>query len=548
MTRKAFFLIFVIFSINVYGQMKKKADLIITHARIYCADEKFTTAGALAVSDGKFLAVGDEKTVLAACQSDKVVDAGGNFIFPGFIDAHSHFTGYSLSLQEADLTGLRSFDEVLAVLSKQGTGIAGGWLVGRGWDQNLWQNKEFPDRQKLDSLFPGRPVVLIRIDGHVVLASGTALEKAGIRDISGFKPGEVGVRNGRLTGILSEDAADRMKTAIPKPGAEARSHWIRQAEKNCFAAGLTGVADAGLDYPEVHFLDSLQQKGSLRIHLYVMLNPTQENIGKFIRKGINITHGMDVRSIKMYADGSLGSRTALLKKPYSDDPGHSGIRVTSPDSIRQVCELALKYGYQVNIHAIGDSAVKTILNLYGEFLKGKNDLRWRIEHAQVVDPADIGLFGKYSVLPSIQSTHATSDMPWAPARLGPERIRHAYAYKDLLRQNGWLPNGTDFPVERIDPLMTFYAAVARMNAEGKPSGGFQPENALTRGEALRSITIWAARGCFGEKDRGSIEPGKNADFVILDKDIMEIPIDQVPKVKVLTTYLNGAEVYSRKVE
>jgi predicted amidohydrolase YtcJ len=279
------------------------------------------------------------------------------------------------------------------------------------------------------------------------------------------------------------------------------------------------------------------------MRIYAMLLPSTENIRHFISKGKYKTPCLDVRSIKIYADGSLGSRTALLKKPYSDQPDRTGILVTPVDSIRKVCSLAYKNGYQANTHAIGDSAVKIVIGIYREFLKGKNDLRWRIEHSQVVDPEDLSLFGKYSIIPSVQATHATSDMRWAGSRLGSVRVKGAYAYKKLLDQNGWLPNGTDFPVEKISPLLTFYAAVSRQDITGFPESGFQTENALTREEALRSITVWAAKSCFEESERGSLEPGKEATFVILDKDIMTLPISQVPGIKVLSTYIAGDKVF-----
>jgi predicted amidohydrolase YtcJ len=525
--------------------MKTKADLIVNHSMIYCVDDNFQTVQAFAVKNGKVLAVGKSEDILASYTSDKIIDAKGKFIYPGFIDAHCHFYGYSLSLQLFDLSGIQSFDAILTLLKEGENQSPGGWLVGRGWDQNIWKNKAFPDRTKLDSLFPDRPVVLERIDGHVVLVNGAALVKSGMMVNHNFNPAEVETRNGWLTGILSENAADYMKNCIPSPDKATLITLLKKAQDNCFAVGLTGVTDAGLDYKVVRLMDSIQRKGELKMRIYAMLAPTRENIRNFILKGLYKTPYLDVRSIKIYADGSLGSRTALLKKSYSDQPGKSGILVTPVDSLKEICAIGFKNGYQVNTHAIGDSAVKVVIDIYSEFLKGKNDLRWRIEHSQVVDPADLTLFGKYSIIPSIQATHATSDMKWAGDRLGPDRIKNAYAYKKLLDQNGWLPDGTDFPVEKISPLLTFYAAVARKDLKGFPEAGFQMENALSREEALRSVTIWAAKGCFEEKEKGSLEPGKDANFVILDKDIMTIPVSEVPNVKVLSTYISGEKVFGQ---
>jgi len=525
------------------AQMKMKADLILINGKVCTVDQKFNTAEAFAVKNGLFAAIGTTEQILKHYDSDSIVDAKGNNVYPGFIDAHSHFFGYALSLQELDLTGIRSFREITDLLIKQKEPYPGEWIVGRGWDQNLWEKKEFPDRMELDILFPDRPVVLIRIDGHAVLANGEALKRAGIHEQNEYKAGEVELKNGRMTGILSENATDRMRSSIPMPSRKEQTTLLKWAQANCFAAGLTGVADAGLDFPVVNFLDSLQQQGLLKMRLYVMLSPNEENIQNFINEGQFISPRLTIRSIKLYADGSLGSRTALLKAPYEDDPLKSGIQVTPPARIREICALAAKNGYQVNTHAIGDSAVAVVLGIYAEFLKGKNDLRWRIEHAQVVDPQDISMFGQYSIVPSIQATHATSDMYWAPDRLGKRRIKWAYAYKNLLDQNGWLPNGTDFPIEKISPLLTFYAAVARQDTKGFPENGFQPENALSREEALQSITIWAAKAGFQEHVRGSIDIGKMADFVILDHDLLTCPAKEIPSVNVIMTVVGGEKVY-----
>ena len=544
MRKKVFYVISLVFIGSMgYGQMKPKADLIVTNAKIYTVDDKSRIAEAFAVKKGAIIAVGGSDQILKHYDSDNILDAQGKFIYPGFIDAHSHFFGYALSLQEVLLTGLKSFSRILDTLEKQKNTLTGDWIVGRGWDQNLWEPKEFPDRVQLDILFPDRPVVLIRIDGHVVLANGEALRRAGIGEENGYKPGEVEVKNGRLTGILRENASDHMREIIPLPSRHNKIMFLQKAQANCFAAGLTGVADAGLNYPVVTFIDSLQQEGLLKIRIYAMLNPTPENIQNFVNEGQFITQELSIRSIKIYSDGSLGSRTALLKDPYSDDPSQKGILVTPVDKIRELCTLAMNNGYQVNTHAIGDSAVGLVLGIYSELLKGKNDLRWRIEHAQVVDPQDMSMFGRYSIIPSIQATHATSDMNWAPDRLGKRRIKWAYAYKKLLDQNGWIANGTDFPVEKISPLLTFYASVARQDVNGLPPAGFQMENALSRDEALHSITIWAARAGFQENSRGSIDIGKMADFVILDKDIMTCPVKELPAIRVISTYLGGEKVY-----
>jgi predicted amidohydrolase YtcJ len=538
-------LILFLFS-DCFGQMKERIDLIIHNGTIYTLDENFSVVQALAVKNGKIIATGSSKYILGKFAADFIIDINKKAVIPGFIDAHCHFFGYAMGLNQVDLTGTVSFEEVLTRLKNAGKEYPGEWLAGRGWDQNLWVDKVFPDRKQLDKLFPNRPVVVTRIDGHVVLANTEAIKRSGIMGSKQFKPGEIAIKEGTMSGIFSETAADFMRNSIPLPSINSQIKLLSRAQRNCFTAGLTGVADAGLDLAEVQFMDSLQRKELISLRINVMLNPSKENIAHFIEKGPYKTEFLNVRSVKLYADGSLGSRTALLKMPYTDAQTETGILVTSPTQIREICELALKNGYQVNTHAIGDSAVKIVLETYGEFLKGKNNLRWRIEHAQVVDPEELSLFSKFSVIPSVQATHATSDMYWAGKRLGKTRIRWAYAYKDLLQQNGWIANGTDFPIEHIEPLYTFYAAVSRKDLKGFPEEGFQKENALTREEALRSVTIWAAKASFEENTRGSIEPGKFADFVILDKDIMKIPESEIWETKIVKTFVGGKQVYGKK--
>jgi len=521
---------------------KQAADTLLFGGKIYTLSDSMPVADAIVIKTGKILAIGSKDELLARFKPVHIEDLENGYIYPGFIDAHCHFYGFARGLQWIDLVGCTSFEEVLLRISEANSKDT-EWITGRGWDQNLWEDKKFPTKEKLDLLFPDRPVVLVRIDGHVVLANQVALDRAGIDEKHRFSRGEVETENGKLTGILSENASDFMRSQIPKPEKEILVKLLRQAQHRCFEVGLTGVSDAGLEFDILRLLDSIQQHGELKIHVYAMIDPTPENIKSYLHKGPYRTDLLTIRSVKLYADGSLGSHTALLKQPYTDNPLHAGIQVTSSDSIRKICRLAFEHGYQVNTHCIGDSANALVLRIYGEFLQKKNDRRWRIEHAQVVDPADIHLFSDYSVIPSIQATHATSDMYWAGDRLGSARIKWAYAYKDLLNQNGWLANGTDFPIERINPLLTFYAAVTRQDLTGTPRGGFQPENALLREEALKSITLWVARANFEEDLSGSLEPGKWADLVILDRDILKIPSSEIPSVKVLKTYSHGVMVF-----
>lgn len=523
---------------------RPEADLIIKNAVIYTADSGFTIYTAMAVGNGKVLALGDDEYVLENYLSDSIYDASGKAVFPGFIDAHAHFYGYALNMQYADLNGCRSFDELLSRIQTHHEKHPAEWITGRGWDQNLWPSKKFPDNARLNELFPDTPVMLTRVDGHAVLVNQAAIERSGLVADSLLNNAEVLIKDGNFTGVFLESYADRFRNLVPVPPNEVLTQLLDQAANNCYKAGLTMVADAGLESSNIDFIDDMQSRGDLKLAIYAMLSPTEENFKKFVNKGVYVTQKLNVRSIKLYADGALGSRGACLIEPYADMPGNYGIATITPDELGRICLMAYDNGFQVCTHAIGDSAVRTILNVYSNYLMPGNDLRWRIEHAQIVHPDDINKFGEFSIIPSVQATHATSDMRWAGTRLGPQRLKTAYAYRKLMQQNNWIPNGTDFPIEDISPVKTFFAAVTRKDLTGYPPNGFQKENALTREEALRSVTIWAARSLFEENRRGSLEPGKNADFVILDRDIMTIPEMEIAKATVLKTFIDGKEVYN----
>ncbi len=525
---------------------RKEADLIIYNAKIYTVDKYFSTSQAMAVSKGIILETGTDIDIMRKYNSESMINAGTKPIYPGFIDAHSHFTGYARGLQQASLRETSSFEHVLEIMQQHAANHNTEWLLGRGWDQNKWQDKSFPVHHQLSEIFPDVPVVLIRIDGHAVIVNQEAMNRLGIDDYTPLPEGEAIYHNEKLSGVFLEHSADRFKDAVPPLNQNELIAALQEAQKNCFEAGLTSVCDAGLDKNTVLLIDSLQQKGKLKMRIYAMLNPTDENIDHFVKNGVYKTSRLSVRSIKLYADGALGSRGARLLEPYFDAPEQLGIWVDDTDVIRKHSEIAYNNGYQMNIHAIGDAAVRRVIDVYSEFLNEKNDLRWRIEHAQVVHPDDFQRFGQYSIIPSIQSTHATSDMYWAGQRLGNERLKYSYAQKMLLNENGWLPNGTDFPIEEIYPIHTFYAAVFRKDHSGYPENGFQMENALSREEALRSMTIWSAKASFEEKEKGSLEAGKIADFIITDLDIMQIPEKEILNTKILSTWVGGKRVSGKE--
>ena len=525
---------------------KEKIDLLVYNATIYTVDSSFSTAEAMAVKDGKIIAVGKTADIENEFDATEKLDAQGKFIYPGFIDAHAHFVGYGMSLQRIDLTGTNSWEECIERVKIFANENKEGWITGRGWDQNDWAIKEFPNNEILDTLFPDRPVLLTRVDGHAAIANQKALDLAGIKAHDTLTGGEIEEMEGTLTGVLIDNAVDLVSSKIPAATDEQFKKALQAAEQNCFAMGLTTIDDCGLSFPSVDMIKSLQANGDLKMRLYVMLSDEKANYDYAAANGMIKTDRLNVRSFKVYGDGALGSRGACLLQPYSDKIGHYGFLLSQPEHFDSVANWISNNRWQMCTHAIGDSGNRTILNTYAKYLKGKNDLRWRIEHAQVVDQNDFSLFGANSIIPSVQPTHATSDMYWAGDRLGGERVKGAYAYKQLLQQNGWLPLGTDFPVEDISTFKTFYAAVVRKDAKGWPANGFQPENALTREEALRGMTIWAAKANFEEKEKGSLEEGKFADFVILDTDIMKEVPEKLLSIKVLQTFLNGEKVFEKK--
>ena len=525
---------------------KNSADLIVTNGTIYLVDEGFSTTESFAVADGKIVATGTSEEILKKYSSENIVDVNGKFVYPGFNDAHCHFNGYANNLaQYADLRGTNSPDEVYERLKTHHEKFGGDWILGRSWDQNDWEVKEFPDKTELDKLFPETPVYLVRVDGHAGWCNSKALEMAGITTRLKVQGGEVVLKNGQPTGVLVDNAMGLVSKLIPEITADQQLKALLAAQNNCFAAGLTSVTDCGLDKNTILLMQEMQKRGELKMRVNAMLNPTEENFDYFVKKGPQKSDRLVVNTIKIYADGALGSRGALLLEDYSDDPGNHGLQIETQEYYDKICQLAFDNNFMMATHAIGDSANRLVLNTYGKFLKGKNDRRWRIEHAQIVYQDDFSKFAEFSIVPSIQATHCTSDMSWAENRVGEERIKGAYAYQTLLTQNGWLPNGTDFPVENIEPMFTFYASVFRTDLNSLPEGGWQKEEGLTREQTLRSMTIWAAKAAFEENEKGSLEPGKYADFVILDTDLMTATPQQVLAAKIESTWIGGEKVFEK---
>jgi predicted amidohydrolase YtcJ len=531
------------------GRTREGGDeaALLLNARIYAVDEAFRVFEAMAVREGRVAAVGSEAELRAAFPGAREIVACGLPVYPGFIDPHSHFLSLGTVRQQAQLFGTRSWEEAvdrLVTYRDSAKGQGPEWVLGRGWDQNGWECRDFPTKELLDRAFPDTPVLAKRVDGHAAVANSRALALAGIEPGTRVQGGELRVRDGELTGLLHDKAIDLVWAVVPRASAASKREALLIAQRECFGFGLTSVSNANTESEDLLAIMQAQESGELEIRIYAMLRPSPENLRRFVSKGPRSDDRLTIRSIKMYADGALGARSSLLLAPYSDDPGNSGLRIDGAEEIERVCSLAARTGYQVNVHCIGDAAVRLTLDAFARHLRPGNDLRWRIEHAQIVDPADMPRFGSLRVIPSVQASHAVSDMRWAAERLGP-RIRRAYAYRELLGQNGWLANGSDFPIESADPLAGFRAAVLRTDGDGLPPGGFQPENALDREQALRAMTSWAARANFEEDSRGSLEPGKLADFTILDRDIMSVPDGDLYAARVVATYLGGESVFER---
>ena len=516
------------------------ADLVVHNAVIHSMDGNNTIYQAMAIRDGRIVELGPERQIMNRYAATKVVDAASQAIYPGFIDGHCHFFGYGLNKQKIDLQGTKSWEEVLErTVAFAKAHPENAWIIGRGWDQNDWAIKAYPNNDKLNELFGDRPVLLQRIDGHAAVVNQVAMDRVNMDPNKSIEGGLMLKQDGKPTGVLVDNAVSVFQKIFDEADEGTKRKALLKAQKDCFDVGLTMVCDAGLDLGTIELIRTMQKEGALKMRVYAMVTDAPENLAHFEKSGPIQEDRLIVRSVKVYADGALGSRGALLKKPYSDQPESHGLQLATREHFEEIARWCLKYGFQMNTHCIGDSANALLLDVYSEVLGGQNDLRWRIEHAQVVSPEDRPKFEKFSIIPSVQPTHAISDGPWAEDRLGPERIANAYAYEDLRKTLGILALGTDFPVEGIDPLETFRAAVLRTDRNGEPQGGYQPKNALSATDAMLGMTLWNAIATFSESEVGSMEAGKFADFVILDRDLLKTNEEGARKTKVKATYVNG---------
>ena len=524
-----------------------KVDLLVKNAKVYTVDGDFSIAEAFVIEGGKILDIGSTSEMSGKYAEAEVLDAEGKTILPGLIDAHAHLYNLGLKLSRVDLDGTESYKDVISRIQEfQKKYPETKYIIGRGWDQNDWENKEFPTKDTLDLLFPDIPVALTRIDGHAMIVNQSALDVAEIDETTEIFGGEIQKKNGKLTGILIDNPMSVIRSTFPKVDTDAQTKALQSAEEIAISLGLTSLVDAGLDSDVIHLIDTLQQDGDLKLRIYAMLSNTEENIREFLNSGILKTDRLNVRSVKVYADGALGSRGAALKQAYLDQENHFGSMIIDLDDFQTLAQRIYNSEFQMNTHAIGDSANYVVLKTYDDLLKNDSNKRWRVEHAQVMDDTDFDYFDGENIIPSVQPTHATSDMYWAEDRLGEERVQHAYAYQTLLKNAGKVALGTDFPIENVNPFYTFYASVARQDLEEFPEGGFNPNEKLSREETLKGMTIWAAYANFEEKEKGSLEVGKFADFIILDQDPMKVEESKIPKTKVLSTYIDGEKVYELK--
>lgn len=520
----------------------ESVDLIVHNARIFSVDSDWKVYEAMAIRDGRIVELGAERQILNKYAAEESFDAGGKEIYPGFIDAHAHIFSLAKQRLGVDLTGTSSMDELLARCEKYESRTQKKFIVGSGWDQATWGESELPTNSRLTKLFPNIPVALFRVDGHAVLINDCLMKKLGIDENTAVEGGIFQKTDGKCTGLLIDNAMNAVYASLPSYSAKELEQAIGTIQNELYQYGITGVHEAGITRDELSLLQKMVRKDALKINLYAMLSPTEANI-QFARKnGIYQLKNLSVRSFKIIGDGALGSRGACLKEPYSDAPGHFGVLTCSIEKMNELAQEALRLNYQLNVHAIGDSTNKVVLDLFAKTQAKKVDHRWRLEHAQVLSLTDIARLNACGVFPSVQPTHAVSDQRWAEARLGHHRMEGAYAYRKIMNEVGILALGTDFPIESMNPFATIFAATQRKNNANEPKNGFYSNEALTLEECIRGMTLWAAMAAFQEEELGSLEVNKQANFVVLEKPLKNTR-NYVPNFA-FATFINGKKVYS----
>ncbi len=559
MTRTTSGIILALFAVAAfYYVMKTSTEVAATlfvNGTVYTLDEHSSVCEAVAVQGSRIVGVGSSDDLRKRFRAEAVVDLEGKTVMPGLIDGHAHVLGEGTKLHNLDLAGTTSPAQIADLVAKRIQETpAGQWIFGRGWDQNRWDVKQFPSHELLDRIAPNNPAILTRIDGHAVWANAKAMALAGIS--SGTKEIEGGKiyrdAKGDPTGVFVDNAIELIEKVVPSLSDSEVEQRLKLALDECARLGLTEVHDMGVDLQTIHMYKRLIDSGACPLRVYAVIGGPGATWNEYLRLGKEVGYGNDmltVRAIKLYMDGALGSRGAALIDEYCDDPGNRGLTLTSEKEIEEVCRQATDKGFQVCTHAIGDRGNNIILNMYERVLSAvpgdTPSLRWRVEHAQVLAPADIPRFARSGIVPSMQPTHATSDMYWAEARLGPERVKGAYAWRSILQTGSVIVGGSDFPVENVSPLLGFYAAVTRSDAAGYPQDGWYAQQKMTRDEAARCFSAWAAFGSFEENSKGTIEPGKWADLTILSKDIMKVSPAEILTTQVEMTIVGGKVVYEK---
>lgn len=530
------------------------AETVVLHnAHVYTpVGDSIREYAGLVIEDGKVRALIEAGAVLPPATDARRIDAGGKAVLPGLIDAHGHVLGEGQLKSQADLRGSESASAAVARVRQFAAANPGDrWVIGQGWNQVIWPGKQFPTAGDLDAAVADRPVVLSRVDGHASWVNTRALEIAGITRATPDPQGGQIVRDsaGEATGVLVDSAMSLVEKHVPAATDEDLQRFLRLAMSELAALGLTGVHDAGISNREYEVYRSLGQARQLPIRIYAMLADSEAARAVIAQgpKPPQFDDRLQMRAVKAWVDGALGSRGATMLQDYSDQPQHRGLALYTPEQIAMLAELTAGKGWQLNIHAIGDAGNRLTLDTFEQQLSParRASLRPRIEHAQVVAPEDIPRFARLGVIASIQPTHATSDMNMAEDRVGPQRIRGAYAWRALLDSGARLAGGSDFPVELANPFLGLHAAVTRQDGEGNPPGGWYGQQKLTREEALRLFTIDAAYAGFMEDRVGSLEPGKWADFIIIDRDYFKVPQGEIDDIRVVATYVAGKKVAGR---
>ncbi|MDI6766007.1 MAG: amidohydrolase family protein [Bacteroidota bacterium] len=534
-----------------------EANYLLINGIIYTLDSNNTVAQAIAIRENRIAAIGTSADLMRAFKSTNVIDLQGKTVIPGLIDGHCHVLGEGGRLQTLDLVGTTSPEQIAEMVAKQSKEIpVGQWIIGRGWDQNDWNNKRFPTHQLLDRAAPNNPVLLRRVDGHAMWVNTKTMQLAGItaqtRDPEG---GKIHRDNaGNPTGVFVDNAIDLINRIIPELTEEEIEKRLKLALNECVQLGLTEVHDMGVDLQTIKIYKKLIDNGECPIRVYAVIDGPGETWNYYLQHGKEVGYGdgmLTVRAIKLYIDGALGSRGAALVEEYSDEPGNRGLTLTSEENLTSICKQALEHGFQVCTHAIGDRGNHITLNVYEKVLqlsdKSFESPRWRIEHAQVLLPFDIPRFKQLDILPSMQPTHATSDMYWAEERLGASRVKGAYAWRSILRTGAHIIGGSDFPVEAVNPMYGIYAAITRQDKDGNPPGGWYADQKMSNYETVKSFTHWAAYGSFEENVKGTIEMGKWADLVVLSKNVFQLQTKDIFHTNVVMTMVGGKIVYEDSI-